>query len=260
MMIAEVILDLKNKSVDKPFSYAVPERFLSVIEIGERCYVDFSSFKRMGIIIDLKDEEPTMPLKEIEELIDIEPVLTEELIKVATYLSKTSCYPLITYLQTMIPNVLKVGYTKTVKLLDKDDFQLNLIFNGNDSIDYNKLDNHDISKIKEALKKKQVEIIFNYSKKESIKYEKIVYLNYVPEKMTEKRKQIVDYLLSNNKSERWPILREKLSVSLDTINRMNAQGIVSIKDKEVFRNVETLKPLKDKKVILQKNKTKLLTK
>ena len=260
MMIAEVILDLKNKSVDKPFSYAVPERFLSVIEIGERCYVDFSSFKRMGIIINLNDEEPTMPLKEIEELIDIEPVLTEELIKVAMYLSKTSCYPLITYLQTMIPNVLKVGYTKTVKLLDKDDFQLNLIFNGNDSIDYNKLDNYDISKIKEALKKKQIEIIFNYSKKESIKYEKIVYLNYVPEKMTAKRKQIVDYLLSNNKSERWLVLREKLSVSPDTINRMNAQGIVSIKDKEVFRNVEMLKPLKDKKVIFTEEQNQAFNK
>ena len=135
-MIAEVILDLKSKSVDKPFSYLVPERFLDVVEIGERCYVEFSSFKRMGIIVNLHDDAPKMKLKEIEDLIDLEPILTRELIDVATYLSKTSCYPLISYLLTMIPNVLKVNYSKTIKLLDKNDLKLKQLFNEKEIINY----------------------------------------------------------------------------------------------------------------------------
>ena len=249
-MIAEVILDLKSKSVDKPFSYLVPERFLDVVEIGERCYVEFSSFKRMGIIVNLHDDAPKMKLKEIEDLIDLEPILTRELIDVATYLSKTSCYPLISYLLTMIPNVLKVNYSKTIKLLDKNDLKLKQLFNEKEIINYDELQKNDLLTIKKALEEKKVELFFNYIKKESIKYEKIVFLKNVPEKLTEKRKQIVSYLLSHNNEEKWLVLRDKLSINIDTIHRMESAGIISVRDKEVFRDIETLKPLNDKKVVL----------
>ena len=248
-MIANVILDLKTKSVDKPFSYIVPERFLDIVEVGERCYVEFSSFKRMGIIIELANEIPEKNLKPIEDLIDIEPDLTKELIDVASYLSSTSCYPLISYLQTMIPSALKVNYSKTVRLLDKDDFQLNLIFDGKDILDYNKLDKQDLLILKEAIKNKKVELCFSYTKKESIKYEKIVSLKTVPPKLTKKREEIVKYLSLHNNQESWPVLREKLSITLDTLYRMKYQNIIDITNKEVFRDVKTLKPLNDKKVI-----------
>ena len=248
MLIADVILDLKNKSVDKPFSYIVPERFLSVVEVGERCYVEFNNFNRMGFIINLRDDEPLMKLKEINDLIDIEPVVTKELISLALYLSKTSCYPLISYLETMIPNVLKVNYKKTIKLLDKDDFQLNLIFNGSETLNYDKIDKADLNTIKQALNNRQVEISFDYSKKESIKYEKIVELYKVPDKLTERRLEIVEYIKKNGNSVPWLKLRDELSVSLETIKRMEELKIVKLYDKEVFRKVETLKPLKDKMV------------
>ncbi len=249
MLIAEVILDLKNKSVDKPFSYLVPERFLDVVEIGERCYVEFSNFKRMGFIINLTDKEPDIKLKEIDDLIDIEPVVTKELIDVALYLSKTSCYPLISYLETMIPNALKVNYSKKVTLLDKNDFRLGLIFGDDDTLDYNKIDKSDLPTIKEALNNKQVEINFKYLTKESIKYEKIVEIDTVPDKLTERRKEIVDYIRNNGNSVQWLKLRDELSVSLDTIKRMEELNIIRIYEKEIFRKVETLKPLNDKKVV-----------
>ena len=257
MLIAEVILDLKNKSVDKPFSYLVPERFLGVIEVGERCYVEFSNFKRMGFIINLVDKEPDIKLKEIDDLIDIEPVVTKELIDVALYLSKTSCYPLISYLETMIPNVLKVNYSKTVKLLDKNNFRLNLIFGDKETLDYNKLDKADLPLIKEALKNKQVEINFEFLKKESIKYEKIVELGNIDTKLTDRRKEIVDYIIKNGNSVEWLKLRDELSVSLETIKRMEELKIIKIYEREVFRKVETLKPLNDKKVVFTEEQNKV---
>ncbi len=254
-MIAEVILDLKNKSVDRPFSYLVPERFLSIIEVGERCYVEFSNFKRMGIIIALKDEEPSMKLKEIEDLIDIEPVLTEELISVAKYLADTSCYPLISYLETMIPTVLKVNYSKKVKLIDKDDFTLNLIFGLSDEIDYDKIDKSDLAIIKNAIKEGKCEISFDYQRKESIKKEKIVKLVSIPEKLNEKRLSVVNFLKENNGEVEWLKLRDELSVSLDSIKRMEKAGLITTYEREAFREVTTLKPLNDKKVILTEEQT-----
>ena len=65
-MIAEVIIDLKAKSVDRTYSYKVPDEFLGVIEVGERCFVEFSNFKRMGIIVSLSEtEDPSIKYKEI---------------------------------------------------------------------------------------------------------------------------------------------------------------------------------------------------
>ena len=248
-MIADVILDLKSKPVDRPFSYLVPEALINVVEVGERCFVQFSSFRRMGIIVQLRDEKPDMDLKEIDELIDIEPVLTKELIELGKYLSETSCYPLISYLQTMIPSALKVTYRKYVKLVKEDDFRLSLVFNGNEVLDYSKLDKMDLEVIKEGLRNGDVELHYDFDRKESIIYKKIIKLEDVPEKLSDKQKKIVDYLKDNGGEAPWLTLRDDVSVNLDTIKRMIAKGIISMYDKETYRDAPTpLKPLNDKRV------------
>ncbi|MCB9498800.1 MAG: primosomal protein N' [Bacillales bacterium] len=250
-MIAEIILDLKAKSVDKPFSYLVPKRFLDIVEVGERCFVEFSSFKRMGIIVKLTEdhENNEIKLKEIDDMLDITPVLSKELIEIASYLSKTSCYPMISYLETMIPNVLKVNYSKKIRLLNKDDFKLGLIFGNEEVIDYKKIDKADLSFIKKAIDNKDIELIYDFKKKESVKYEKIITLETIPDKLTARRKEIVDYLIKHQNSSEWIKMRDDLSLSPDTIKRMVEQNIISVKEKEIYREIETIKPLSDKKVV-----------
>jgi len=248
MKVANIILDLKTKSVDKPFTYLIPDRFLDIISVGERCYVDFNHMKRMGIIISIDEYDNKSTLKEIDDLIDIEPVLTKELIDVGVYLSKTSCYPLITYLETMIPNVLKVTYSKTLKLIDKDDFRLNLIFNNQDELEYELVDKSDFDTIKNAIKDKKIELVLSYNRKESIKFIKYVKLLKDSDKLTQKRKEVIDYLKKNNNECLWLNLRDDLNVSLDTLYRMEDIGLISIYEKESYRDIETLKPLNDKRV------------
>lgn len=255
-MIASVIIDLKNKSVDKTYSYLVKDEFLPVVEVGERCYVEFGNSKRMGIIIDLFEGDESN-LKEIVELIDIEPVLNKELIDLGIYLKNSSYYPLISYLLTMIPSSLKVSYSKKVKLLNKDDFRLNLVFGGSDELDYTKLDKFDLAVIKEAIKNKDVELVYDFKRNESIKYEKIIKLNDYNVKLSDNRERIVDYLKSHNNEEAWLTLRDDLNVSLDTIKRMENKGIISLYDREVYREIETLKPLNDKRVSLTEEQEKV---
>ena len=238
-MIAEVIIDLKSKSVDKTYSYLVPEELLGVVEVGERVFVEFSSFKRMGIIIALKEEyDPNIKLKEIIELLDIEPVITKELIELGKYLAETSIYPLISYLLTMIPASLKVNYSKKYILKN----------NGKEEIDSKDIDKFDLALIKEAIKNGDVEARYDFKKRESIKLEKYIRLNSIPEKLSDNRKRIVDYLIENKNEVRWLDLRDDLNVSLDTIKRMEEKGIIKTFDKEVYRTIDTLKPLKDKNV------------
>ena len=249
-MIAEVIIDLKNKSVDKPYSYLVPDELLDVVEVGERCFVEFSNFKRMGFIVNLidKDIDESLKLKEIDELIDLEPVLTKDLIDLAKHLAETSYYPFISYLLTMVPATLKVNYEKKLKLLNKDDFRLNILFNMEEEIDFSEINKKDLPYIKECIKNKEVELVYDFKRKESIKYERIIKLESIPEKLTDKRKEIVDYLVNNNGEARWLEIRDALNVTLDTISRMENKGIISSYDKEIYRDVDTIKPYKDKKV------------
>ena len=46
-MIAEVIVDIKNKQLNKSFDYLIPSKFEGLIQIGMRVYVPFGRMKRI---------------------------------------------------------------------------------------------------------------------------------------------------------------------------------------------------------------------
>ena len=54
-MIASVIVDVKIKNVNRPFSYIVPDNFINIIEKGMRVKV-FCYREVLGYVVDLKDE------------------------------------------------------------------------------------------------------------------------------------------------------------------------------------------------------------
>ena len=84
MKIAKVIVDLPLMQTDKPFSYAISKEFQSLIELGMRVHVPFGTGNRLvqGIIVGIEEEKDaensSVNLKDIAELLDLEPVLTED--------------------------------------------------------------------------------------------------------------------------------------------------------------------------------------
>ena len=78
-MIAEVVVDIKNKAVNKVFDYLVPEEFIPVIQPGVRVLVPFGPRTIMGFVISLKESTQLQKLRPIKELIDVVPVLNDEL-------------------------------------------------------------------------------------------------------------------------------------------------------------------------------------
>lgn len=255
-MIADVILDLKIKDLDKTYSYIIPKAFKEKVKVGMRCFVSFNKFMRMGFILSLREGDESN-LKEIDELLDAEPVLTDELIEVAKYLSETSYYPLVSYLETMLPTSLKVGYTKELVLKNKDNFRLQLLFDSKDTIDYDELDKFDHELVSESIKNGDIEVIYNFKRKESIIKEKIIKLESEEGKITPLRQKIFDYLKASGGECIWDNLRDDLGVTLSTITKMALLHMVSITEKEKYRGVETLKPLNDKRVTLNDAQSKV---
>ena len=115
-MYAEVIIDIKNKQVNRSFDYIIPSYLEGIIAVGSRVYVPFGKQKRMGYVLKIKDTtEVVRELKEISDLIDYKPILNEEFMEMAKYISIHDFSFYSTSLDAMIPQALRMKYEKIVK-------------------------------------------------------------------------------------------------------------------------------------------------
>ena len=113
-MIAEVIVDVAAHPIDRPFDYAIPKKLEPLTEPGMRVKVPFGNRKVLGFVTNVKQTTAFDPskLKPIHELMDVVPVLTPELLELATWMKeKTVCFE-IDALQVMIPAALRAKYEK----------------------------------------------------------------------------------------------------------------------------------------------------
>ncbi|MGB3259380.1 primosomal protein N' [Paenisporosarcina sp.] len=119
-MYAEVIVDVAAYPIDRPFDYLVPEQYCELIESGSRVKVPFGNRQVLGFVTALKSETdvPTEKQKPIGELLDIEPVLTQEMLEMTKWLKRhTLCYE-IDALQVMLPSALRAKYEKILRIVD----------------------------------------------------------------------------------------------------------------------------------------------
>ncbi len=126
MKIAKVIVDLPLMQTDKPFSYAISKEFQSLIELGMRVHAPFGTGNRLvqGIIVGIEEEKDaensSVNLKDIAELLDLEPVLTEEQLWLADEMRHSVFSYKISCLKAMLPNLLNSNYDKLLKSADGD--------------------------------------------------------------------------------------------------------------------------------------------
>ncbi|GAX90426.1 primosomal protein N' [Effusibacillus lacus] len=86
---AEVIVDIHAREVDRPFHYRIPEAFAGQVHVGTRVIVPFGPRRLEGYVIGFSSEpEPDVKnIKEILDVLDEQPPLTEELVKLADWMS-----------------------------------------------------------------------------------------------------------------------------------------------------------------------------
>ena len=109
-MIARVIVDVPVNRTNRPFDYRVPDWLLPLIQPGSRVVVPFGPRKLQGYVIGLEaqpDPEALGKLRDIDQVLDDQPPLTGELIRLGEWMSRQYLCPWVTALQAMIPAVLK---------------------------------------------------------------------------------------------------------------------------------------------------------
>ncbi|OEK74991.1 primosomal protein N' [Staphylococcus saprophyticus] len=121
-MIAKVIVDIPSKSVDFTFDYIIPIRLQSMIQIGMRVIVPFGPRTIQGYVMKITDQPDSnidiKNLKEIKEIQDIKPELTEELIQFTEWYNNYFVTKRISMLEVMLPSAIKAKYTKVFSIED----------------------------------------------------------------------------------------------------------------------------------------------
>ena len=127
-MNIDVLVELKAKEINQTFTYSVPKELESKIQIGIRVLVPFGRQKLEGFVLSKSSKKCQYELKDIIDIIDSEPILNSEMLKLGEYISKKTLCSLISAYQTMLPSALKAHkdfnvnkkYITYLTLINKD--------------------------------------------------------------------------------------------------------------------------------------------
>ena len=122
-MYAQVVVDVPTIETDRPFDYAVPSGMEDLISVGSRVSVPFGKRLIQGFVIAFSEDTAVQKTKDIADLLDITPPLTEELVRLALWLSERYICRKYTALQAMLPVALRSQYKKQIIVTQKGEEQ-----------------------------------------------------------------------------------------------------------------------------------------
>jgi primosomal protein N' (replication factor Y) len=104
--------------LDRAFTYELPSTLRHRAQRGCRLLVPFGSRRLVGVILSVHNDDPPPGTREALQLIDEEPVLSEELLRLGTWIAEYYCAPLGEVLRGMLPLGGEVRRRKIFSLTD----------------------------------------------------------------------------------------------------------------------------------------------
>lgn len=250
-MIAKVIVDVATSQTNRVYDYKVPVQWTSVIQKGMRVIVPFGRRKVQGFVIDLQEHSDFPKLKAIEQLLDLEPVLTEELIDLGFWLSKeTLCFS-VTAFQAMLPVALKVDYKKHVKVLHPNKLPDEIVplFRNRNAIllsDLKDISSEQMVLIQKLLKQDILELKTEIKDRKTKKMIKVIKPAIARKSINEqikllhsratKQKQILEWFYEHFTEIPVQQLMEKLNVSRSVITSLIEKQLLTEEERQVYRD------------------------
>ena len=260
MAIAKIIVDVPLMQTDQPYSYRIPKEFEGMLEVGMRVHVPFGKGNRLiqGIVLDLDsqsdEEEANQDLKNIAEVLDFSPVLTQEQLWLAEELRKSVFSYKISILKAMLPGFLNSSYDKILyPLAGLSQEDRERLFGSEDSLAFSSLDLAKQAEMMRLTRKGLLGLEYQAIDQKKVKTQSWYEVNLAQLEGVEisarakKKLELRDYLLSHPESASLASLLE--SYSREQVNFFVEQGAVSIVQKEVqrsaayFEGIEASQPL-----------------
>ena len=259
MTIAKIIVDVPLMQTDQPYSYKIPEEFVEMLEVGMRVHVPFGKGNRLiqGIVLGLESqsgEVADQDLKEIAEVLDFSPVLTQEQLWLAEELRKSVFSYKISILKAMLPGFLNSSYDKILYPLEGlSQADKERLFGSEASLAFSSLDLAKQAEMMRLTRKGLLRLEYQAVDQKKVKtqswYE--VHVDQLERieisARAKKKAELRDYLLSHPESAPLASLLE--SYSREQVNFFVEQGALTLVQKEVqrsaayFEGIEASTPL-----------------
>ena len=247
MVIAKIIVDVPLMQTDQPYSYKVPEEFVDMLEVGMRVHVPFGKGNRLiqGIVLGFEQESDEEvadeDLKEIVEVLDFSPVLTEEQLWLAEELRKSVFSYKISILKAMLPGFLNSSYDKILYPLEglsQEDKER--LFGSQESLAFSSLDLKQQAEMMRLTRKGLLKLEYQAVDQKKVKTQSWVQVN--PDKLekleisnrAKKKLELRDYLLAHPESTPLSALLEHYS--REQVNFFVEHDALTILQKEVQRS------------------------
>lgn len=75
-----------DSAVRQAFTYALPEELLNTAEVGKRVWVPFQKHHAIGFIVKIHQEQPDFNTRPVKKILDEEPVLSQEMLKLTSWI------------------------------------------------------------------------------------------------------------------------------------------------------------------------------
>lgn len=112
-MYASVLIQYGAKSLDKVFTYHIPDNLVDKISVGMRVSVPFNKKNINGFVMSIESKcESDYEILDIIDVVNESFKLNDELIHLGEYLKEKTLCTLISAYQTMLPTSLKINKSK----------------------------------------------------------------------------------------------------------------------------------------------------
>ncbi|MCG5103541.1 primosomal protein N' [Oceanobacillus alkalisoli] len=250
MNVAKVIVDVPSAAIDQTFDYEIPDRYTQVLTPGMRVIVPFGPRKIMGFVVEITDTSSFTKLKPIEEVLDVVPVLTKELLDLGKWLAHHTLSLSIVALQVMLPQVLKSKYKKEISRLSEETLseELEDLFQGRGVIPFEEFEASALSYqiLKKAIEAGEVQIDYIVQSKITKKFETMVFpkkeihlleedLHDLP-KSAKKQRAIIEFFIENPQEIKQKSLLQTIGTTTNTVKALVEKGLLDTYRKETYRN------------------------
>lgn len=143
---ARVVLNLP---VEGPFDYFIPPHLEDKIKVGQRVMVPFGPRRLVGYIVSVSNKSNIANVKPIQEIIELEPFISDEMLKLSRWLSDYYFCSWGEAIEVTVPGILRRGKTSVRVNLDLEEGNTKTSFHLIPTSEQNKA----IKVIKESLNK-----------------------------------------------------------------------------------------------------------
>ncbi|MBC1966374.1 primosomal protein N' [Listeria welshimeri] len=246
--IAKVIVDVPAMQVDRPFDYFIPEDLEELIRPGMRVSVPFGNRKIQGFVTSLDETEENPKLKGIDGVMDLAPVLNEELMELGDWLAEDTLSFRVSAYQAMLPAALRAKYEKYFLRLDDENEELEQLFEGYETLDWKVAEARGLLKqIGKWVREGSVEVVYQVKNKITNKKVRVVSCLKSPYQLTE----IIEDMPKNAKAQSRVLaffqafegseilvseLKKQAETTDTTIKKLADLNILTIQEKIISRD------------------------